>query len=92
MSVATASRWTPLTPMEEAAADPGSVAVGTDPDDPDPPVLVLVSAPDPVFAVSLLFFAARDPRTPPTTAAMITRISRGSPMRSHFDFRFGLGE
>lgn len=88
MSVSTASLATPLTPTEDAAADPGSVAVGVA---PLLCVFVEVSAPDPVVALSL-FFDAREPRTPPTTAATITISSNGRPMMSHFDFRFGLGE
>lgn len=78
MSVASASRTPPLAATELAAADPGSVAVALpDFDDDLPPDAA------PFWVAASLLLAAREPSTPPRTAARMMTRRMGMPIQSH---------
>lgn len=52
---------------------------------------IAASAPDPVVAPLLVFLPARDPKTPPRTAARMTIRAMMTPMMIHIFFRDFLG-
>lgn len=83
--VATLAR-SPLAAAELAAALPASVLV-----EPDEVPALTAELPVLVLVVLSLLLAAREPRTPPRTAPMMTSARTGSPIVNHLDLRFGLG-